>query len=415
MKEFDFYPLKDTPYYDPDKKWVSPMNFLPETIAGFPEKVTIYDVTLRDGEQQAGVTFRADERLRIAQALDEMGVERIEACMPVVSKEAAGALKMVVNANLNAKVFAFVRTHPDDIKIALDCGAQYVTMEHSVNPYTCKYAYNLDRSALIDRVAGSIAAGKEAGQHVSFMGWDFSRTPIDYSLELYKDIFSQAKPEGLVLVDTYACATPYAIEFVTRKMHEAFPDIRLEFHCHNDFGLGVANCLAAVKGGAEVLHCAMNAIGERTGNVSTEELACALELLLNVDTGMDLTQLTSVSQLVSAISKSPVLPGKAIVGSNIFGLETGVGTHVETKLSSQGIKLATSSISNKAVGGPDFFFMLGKNSGRIAIEYFLEKNGLQATENQIKEINERVKSEAHMIKDLISEQQFLTIAHKVLG
>lgn len=414
MKELSYYPLQGTPYYDASKKWVSPMNFLPETRDGFPEKVTLYDLTLRDGEQAAGVTFLEDERLHIAEALDEMGVTHIEASMPIVSKAAAKALKRICDANLKAKIFAFVRTHPDDIKVSLDCGAKYVTMEHNVNPYTCEYVYNLDRNALVDRIASSINTAKEAGQYVTFMGWDFTRAPFEYTLDLYKAAFSQAKPDGLVVVDTFACATPFAVEYCVGKLHEVFPDIKLEFHCHNDFGCGVASSLAALRSGAKVLHCAMNGLGERTGNVSTEELACALEFMLNIDTGLDLTKLTSLSQLVSSISKVPVSPSKAIVGKNIFGIETGVATHIQKRMEPFGIKQIQNPISNKAVGGPDPFFIIGKNSGRVTIEFFLEKYGIEATEDQISEINERVKFKALLLKDMLTEEQFLEIANKVV-
>ncbi len=414
MKELSYYPLLNTPYYDPNRKWVSPYNFIPEAIAGFPKTATIYDVTLRDGEQQSGVTFLEDERVRIAEALAEMGVPRIEACMPVVSKTAVNALRRINNANLPCKVYAFARTHPKDIQIAIDAGAKYLNMEHSVNPYTCEYVYNLDMNALADRFITCIKKAKDAGLHISFMGWDFSRAPMDFTMELYKRVFAEARPDGLVLVDTYSCTTPYAAEYAVRKFQEAFPDIELEWHVHNDFGLGVASSLAALRGGARVIHCAMTGMGERTGNASTEEIACALELLLNIDTGIDLTQLTQVANLISTIAKKPISDIKAIVGKRIFALESGVGVHINRTMQSHGIELITLPISNKAVGGPEPFFILGKNSGNITIEYFLDKYGFEYTDDQVQEINEMVKNESLLLKDVLTDDQFLAIARQVI-
>ena len=415
MKELKEYPLQGMPYYEKDRKWVSPINFIPDIINEYPKKVCIYDLTLRDGEQQSGVTFLKDERLRIAEELAEMGVEEIEAGMPIVSKTAEEALKAIVKLELPLKVFAFARAHKDDINLAIDCGCKYITIEHNVNPYTCLYAYNLDKEQLIERCANSIKQAKDAGLYVNFMGWEFSRAPLDWVTDVYDRIFDIAKPDGLTVVDTMAVTVPDAVEYVFRHFKKRYPNIRLAFHTHNDFGTGVGSSLAAVKGGAEVIHCSINGIGDRTGNVSLEETVAALELLLNIQTNVNMKKLTYVSQLVATMAKDELKSTKPIVGNGIFATESGITTHIAKKMMDTGIGPVISAFEPCVVGGKPRSLVLGKNSGASTIDFFAEKYGLEINKEQSKMITEKIKEEGRLLKGTLSEEQFLAIAKKIIG
>lgn len=414
MKELEDYKLLGQPYFENDTKWVSPFNFYPEVKGNFPESIYIHDVTLRDGEQQPGVTFREDERVRIACALSELGVKRIEAAMPITSTSAVNALKRLIKMNLPTEIVSFARAHRDDINLSIECGCQHILIEHSVNPYFCQYAYGLNEESLVERISTSIKLAKNAGMHVTFMGWDFTRTPLEFSKKIYEKVFSISKPDALVLVDTYACATPFAIEFVFNKYREWFPWLPLEFHVHNDFNLGVASSMAAVKGGASGIHAAMNALGERTGNVATEEIACAFEILMGIKTGVKLDKLYETAELVSKISKVPIHASKPIIGSRLFDIESGVITHYTTIMQDKGIKPVPVPFLPHVVGQKDMEYVIGKGSGRVTIEYYLKKNGYVADEKQMALILEKVKEEAYITKSLISEQQFVKIVEKIL-
>jgi methanogen homocitrate synthase len=417
VKELKEYPLRGTPYYEQGRKWVSPMNFAPEAHDGLPQSVCLYDLTLRDGEQQAGITFLEDERLRIAEGLAEMGVEEIEAGMPVVSATAAHALKRIVDEKFPMKVFAFARAHEKDIGITIDCGCKHITIEYNVNPYTDAGAYGQDQDAVAERCGKAIKMAKEAGLYVNFMGWDFSRAPIELTKQLYDKIFSIARPDGLVIVDTLSVATPFAVEFFIKKFCQWYPDLNINFHTHNDFGTGVGSCLAAARAGAKTLHCSINGIGDRTGNVSLEQLACAFELLCNVKTGIKLEQLTSVCNMVAEMAKFPNPWNKPIVGSGIFGIESGVSTHINKRMgeSEFGLDPVSFPFSPATVGGAPQSFVLGKNSGGATIEFFCEKYNIPATKEQQAEINDRIRVEARLLKNVLTEAQFLEIAKKVVG
>lgn len=414
IQELPYYPLQGKPYFDNETKWVSPLNFLPEAMEGFPESVYLYDVTLRDGEQTPGVTFREDERIRIACALSELGVKRIEAAMPITSQGAVNALKKLVKMNLPTEIVSFARAHKDDINLSIECGCKYILIEHSINPYFCELAYKLNQEALVERIATSIKMAKDAGLHVTFMGWDFTRAPLEYSKAVYEKVFNIIRPDALALVDTYACATPFAIEFVFKKFREWFPYMPLEFHVHNDFGLGVASSMAAVRGGAQGIHTAMNGIGERTGNVATEEIAGAFEILMGIKTGVKLEKIYETAQLVADISKVPIHASKPIIGGRLFDIETGVITHYTSIMQSKGIKPVPIPFMPNLVGREPMKFVIGKGSGRVTVDYFLNKFGYTASDDQIEKILEKIKEEAYITKSLLTETQFRNIVEKVL-
>jgi 2-isopropylmalate synthase len=172
--------------------------------------------------------------------------------------------------------------------------------------------------------------------------------------------------------------------------------------------------MAAVKGGARGIHTAMNGIGERTGNVATEEIAGAFEILMGIKTGVKLEKIYETAQLVSEVSKVPIHASKPIIGSRLFDIETGVITHYTSIMQSKGIKPVPIPFMPELVGRDPLKYVIGKGSGRVTVEYFLAKFGLTASDDQIQEILEKVKDEAYITKSLISEKQFRKIVEQVL-
>ncbi|GAG05101.1 unnamed protein product, partial [marine sediment metagenome] len=263
-----------------------------------------------------GVAFSPDERVRVAEALDELGVPRIELGMPPASPVILEGMKRVVKRNLKAELVAFVRTIKSDIDMAIDCGVKTVILEHIMNPYACELAYGLDKAAVIDRLVSSVRYANEKGLKTIFMGWELTRgDDLDYIKEVYTTLVREAHLDGLVAVDTVGTAMPRAIRFIFRKLGEWLPGVPLELHTHNEFSLANAQVLEAVAEGATVIHTAMNGLGERTGNTATEEVAVMLELLAGVKTGIALDRIKYASSVVENISRRPVPPSKAIVGN----------------------------------------------------------------------------------------------------
>ncbi len=424
MYDFEHGPMPDFPLEEPYYKdngllWTSPYNFEFEDKSKRRESVEIHDVTLRDGDQTPGVVLLEDERVRIADALAEMGVQRIEAGMPLAGKHVENAMRRMVERKYpKTKVYAFIRAVKSDAELAVDIGCDGAIIEYTANPYIIKYAYQKSPSEVRDMLVTTINTAKEAGLDVSFMGWDWMRAPIEYTKWLIGELVKKTALDGIVIVDTYGSCTPEAVEEMTKRFHDWYPNLRLEFHGHNDNGCGVANCVAAVRGGAEVLHGAVAGLGERCGNVATEEIAVMFELHKNVRTGIDLTKLYNTGHLVSTISKIPIYDNKPVLGRRPYMAESGVALDIAYKLrnSDKNVKNLSIAIDPSLIGRPDDLeYVLGKSSGRNSIKLFLDKYGITATDEQIKEILEMVEAEAMVTKDLVSQATFRQFVAKVCG
>ena len=409
--------LQGKPYFNNDGWWVCPFNFAGEVSKDFGEKTAvIHDVTLRDGEQTFGVAFSPDERVRIAEALDELRVPRIEVGMPPASRDILEGIKRVVQRNLNAEIVSFIRTLKDDIDMSVDCGVKTVILEHITNPYACEAGYGLDKAQVIDRIVSSVLYSKEKGLKTIFMGWDLTRgDDLDFIKDIYTTLVRDSQPDGIVLVDTFGVALPATIRFLFRKVREWIPNVPLEFHTHNEFGLANAGILEALAEGATVIHTAINGLGERTGNAATEEVAAMLEILAGVKTGLRLDRLMDASLLVENISGRKVPSNKPLVGRGLFDNETGIAVDLHRKLQKAGFHITVQPFLPHLVGQDPVRLVLGKNSGAATIEYFLDKFGLEATEEQVKQITDRVKWEGRLQRALLTESQFTKICEEVIG
>jgi 2-isopropylmalate synthase len=416
MATFNVERLKSKPYFNNDGWWVCPFNFVEGVSNDFDGKnVTIHDVTLRDGEQTFGVAFSPDERVRIAEALDELGVPRVEVGMPPASSEILEGIKQVVQRNLNTEIVAFIRTLKDDIDMSIDCGVKTVILEHITNPYACEAGYGLDRAEVIDRIVSNVLYAKEKGLKTIFMGWDLTRgDDLDFIRDVYTTFARESQPDGVVIVDTFGVALPGAIRFIFRKLREWMPNVPLEFHTHNEFGLANAGILEAVAEGASVIHTAINGLGERTGNAATEEVATMLELLAGIKTGLILDRLMDVSLLVENISGRRVPSNKPVVGRGLFDMETGIAVDLHRKMEKNGFNITVQPFLPHLVGQDPIRLVLGKNSGTATIGYFLDKLGFEATNEQVKEVTERVKREGRRQRALLTEQQFAKICKEVM-
>ncbi|MCK9467898.1 MAG: hypothetical protein M0Q49_00665 [Porticoccaceae bacterium] len=413
---YDIERLKQQNNFKDGSHWVCPINFYSEVNRNLEGRtIGIHDVTLRDGEQTFGVAFSVDERIQIAQALSDLGVARIEAGMPVISSESRTAIKHIVEANLDSEITALVRAHKLDIDLSEECGLRTVIVEHCLNPYLNEQGYGLDMEGVVSRCAESVRYAKEKGFKAIFMGWDTTRIDdFDYLRDFYLSLASQCEPDAIVLVDTFGTALPGAAGFLVNKVREWVPGVSIEYHNHNEFGLANAGMLEAVAAGADVVHSAMNGLGERTGNAATEELAAMFELMAGVKTGVDLSKLMDVSLLVENTSRRPVLANKPIVGRGLFDVETGVAADLIVKMEEKGFDMSVSPMVPSVVGQPPSALVLGKNSGKATIEFYLHKNNRSASPDQIDEIVSRVKFQGRLQRTLLSETQFLAICDKVL-
>lgn len=396
-------------------KWfVSPWNYLPEVASeyAFAPQIKIHDMTLRDGEQQAGLELRKDGKIRIAEALAEAGVHRIEAGMPAVSKQDEEAIREIVKRNLGPEIFAFCRCVVDDVKRAADCGVSGIVIEIPASEHIIRYAYQWPLERAIDLSIKATSKAKELGLYTAFFTIDATRADVDWLLDLLEKVATEGHMDSLVLVDTMGGANPQAIRYFVRKVRERFTQ-PLEAHFHNDFGLAVANTLQALMMGVEVAHVTVGGMSERAGAAALEEVVVALLTLYGVDVGIRCEKLYSLAELATSLSGHVLAPNKAIVGRDLFTIESGIPAAWTRRCQGELIT-EVFPLHWELVGHPGPQIVLGKGSGTPSIEIWLERLGIQATPAQVESLTLRVKEKSLEKKGLVSEDEFLALVHEVL-
>jgi isopropylmalate/homocitrate/citramalate synthase len=399
--------------YEPwktEQYFVSPWNYAEEVRSSlhFADKIKVHDVTLRDGEQQTGIIFTKDEKIRIAEALAEAGVHRIEAGMPVVSPGDAAAIKEIVKRNLGPQIFAFSRCMVEDVKRAVDCGVSGVVMEVPSSEHIIKYAYRWPLEKAINLSIEATSYAHSQGLEVVFFPIDFSRAEMNWVLDLIIRVATEGHMDALALVDTFGVCSPHAMQYFVRQVQARIKK-RLEAHFHMDFGMGVANTIMALAEGVEVMHTTVLGIGERAGNVPMEETVMALLTLYGIDIGLNYKKLYDLAHLVQKLSGHAVPSSKPVVGDMLFQIESGI---IASWFQNCGPENATELFPFHwdVVGQPPAKIVMGKGSGIDSVKWALHKNGIQASEEEATRLLAAIKEFSLAKKRLLTEKEFLDLA-----
>jgi isopropylmalate/homocitrate/citramalate synthase len=397
-----------------DKWFVSPWNFNDAVRSEFrfPKEIKIHDITLRDGEQQTGVIFTKDDKIRIAEGLAEAGVHRIEAGMPVVSPSDQAAIKEIVKRNLGPQVFAFSRCMVDDVKRAVDCGVSGIVMEVPSSQHIIQYAYQWPLEKAIQLSIESTAYAHQQGLEVVFFPIDFSRADIKWVLDLILRVANEGHMDALALVDTFGVVSPHAMQYLVRQV-KARVNKRLEAHFHMDFGMGIANTIMAVAEGVEVIHSTVLGLGERAGNVPMEETAMALLTLYGIDIGLKYDKLYSLARLVEDLSGHAVPSNRPVVGEALFQIESGI---IASWFQNCGAEHPTELFPYHwdVVGQPPARIVLGKGSGIDSIKGALRERGIEFTEDEAMQVVAAVKEFSLQHKRLLTEAEFRSVLEGTL-
>jgi isopropylmalate/homocitrate/citramalate synthase len=397
-------------------RWfASPWNFSAEAQKdlNFPAKIRIHDVTLRDGEQQTGIVFRRNEKVAIAKKLAEAGVHRIEAGMPAVSAEDEAAIKDIVALGLPSEIFSFARCMPADVKLAKECGVKGIITEIPSSDHIIKNAYGKTMDWAIKSSIETTLAAKEAGLYTVFFTIDSTRSDLERYLDLVEKVATEGHMDAMTLADSFGVCTPQGIAMVVKKLKARFKQ-PIEIHCHEDFGLGVANTIAALANGASVAHVTVSATGERAGNVPLEDTVMALRVLYGIETGIKTEKFYELSKLVQELAGFRLPPNRPIVGDSLYNIESGIVAMFHRRC--KNIEpLEYIPFLPEVVGRPGVDVALGKGSGVANIEEHLERLGLTATVDQTNEILTRVKQSSIESKALLSGAEFEKITSAVLN
>lgn len=364
-------------------------------------KVHLYDTTLRDGEQTVGVVFTPEEKLAIARALDDLGIERIEAGFPRVSDEDRRAYQEILAAGLNAEIWGFSRALREDLDALIELGVAATIIEVPCSDIKME-AYGLDPAKVRQRAVDAIAHAKEHGMRVLFFPVDGTRADLDFLKDLFKAGIDSGAEE-VAVVDTIGACGPHAVSTLVGKVRGWLgPDVPIHYHGHDDFGLATACAIAAVEAGAEWVQGTINGMGERAGNADLGEVAMALRCLYQASVGLDPGRIRAASELVRRAGGYRLDAWKPIVGENLFTRESGaVAAQFHLPESIEPFSAALVDAQRKIV--------LGKKSGLANIRWKLQQLSLSANDADIPEILAAVKRKAVEKKGLVSDAEFRVI------
>ena len=391
------------------KFWTSDLNSRPEVQPRFEHShpVRFYDTTLRDGEQTVGVVLNPQQKLEIAQQLDELGVARIEAGFPRVSAEDGEAIRLIQAANLKAEIWGFARATKEDVEELLRLGLGGAVIEVPTSEIKLR-AYGLTRDDVKRRAAAAIELAARNQIHVAFFAVDGTRTPLDFLKEIYLAAIAAGAAE-IVVVDTIGACTPEAAEFLVREVCRwVGARIPVHYHGHNDFGLATASAIAAVRGGAQWIQGTINGMGERAGNADIAEIALSLQALYGVPAELKLEKIRQVSAAIRRLSGYSMEPWKPLVGENLFMRESGA-------VASQFHLPEAIEPYAASVVGAERSIVLGKKSGLDSITLKCKELSLDLPSENRAAVLAAVKRRAIAKRGLISDEEFRQIVRESLS
>ncbi|MCL6473171.1 MAG: homocitrate synthase [Firmicutes bacterium] len=361
----------------------------------------IDDTTLRDGEQTAGVVFSNHEKIRIAQLLDQVGVDQIEAGIPAMGGDEKAVIKEIASLGLRASVLGWNRAVISDIQHSIDCGVDAVAISIATSDIHIEHKLKKNRQWVIDSVVESVKFAKEHNLYVSVNAEDGSRADFDFMVE-FGLAAKEAGADRLRFCDTIGVLDPFQTFSVIRKLKLA-TGIDIEMHTHNDFGMATANALAGVKAGATWVNTTVNGLGERAGNAALEEVVMAMKYLGHIDLGFKTEMFRELSEYVARASARTIPIWKAIVGTNVFAHESGI--HADGIIKNP----KTYEVFSPEEVGLERQIVIGKHSGSAAIVNKFKEFGVEIDPIAAQEILAEVRRVAVELKRSLFDKELMYI------
>lgn len=384
---------------------ISPYNEL--ALPKLPEgrgPIQIFDTTLRDGEQAPGIALSPEDKFNIAMALDDFGVDFIEAGFAVSSDIERDTIRRIVDAGTKATTLSLARSVHKDIDAAADTGVKCIHTFIGTSPLHRDYKLKMTKEQVIERAVDAVEYARSYGMDVQFSCEDATRTELDYMIEVYKAVV-EAGAGAINVPDTVGVIVPQAMRYLVGEIAKEIR-VPISVHCHNDLGLAVANTMAAIEAGATIAQLTVNGIGERTGNASLEEVAVNLFANYNVET-VDLSKIGKVSNYVERIAGFPKAFNKPIVGRNAFAHESGIHVHgvMSNAFTYEPIKPELVGVARHIV--------IGKHSGEHGVRQRLDELGIEFPEGMMPEFMVAIKDAAVGDKE-IDDAELRAIADNIV-
>jgi isopropylmalate/homocitrate/citramalate synthase len=360
--------------------------------------VGLYDTTLRDGEQTVGVVLDPDQKLEIARLLDELGIDRIEAGFPRVSKDDWDAVAKIAGAGLNAQVWGFSRAVPADLEALVELEVPASVIESPISDLKLN-AIGVERDTMLGRITKAMTFAAENGIHAAFFGVDSTRAEADFYERVYKSAV-EAGAREVVVVDTLGIASPEAVaDLVGKTVDWVGVDVPVHFHGHNDFGLATAAAVAAIRAGATWIQGTINGMGERAGNANLGEVALTLRALYGVESNLKLDRIRAVSEHVRQLSGYALEPWKPVTGETLFRRESGA-------VASQFHDPPSIEPYSSRLVATDRAIVLGKKSGLDSIRIKADELGLDVPGDRRADLLAKVKELGARKRGLVTDDEF---------
>ncbi len=370
--------------------------------------IEVFDTTLRDGEQTPGISFTRSQKEAIARQLDKLGVDIIEAGFPISSKKDKEAVKSISDLGLSARICGLARLRTEDIDACIDCDVDMIHIFVPSSKIQREHTTGMSEDAVKEQTYAMTRYVKSHGFECMFSAMDATRTDLPFLLDLYR-VAEEAGADIVNVPDTVGVAEPFGIYELVGAVYRTVK-IPISIHCHNDFGLAVANTLAAVKAGASQVQVSVNSLGERAGNADLAETVMGLNAIYGLKTRIKTRYLFETAKLVERLSGVQIPVTQPIVGENAFSHESGIHAHGVIKRSDT----FEPGIMTPEMVGHRRRIVLGTHTGRHSIEKKLAEVGMTPSREQVEEILERVKELSASGKK-VTDDDLYSIAEVVTG
>ncbi len=385
-----------------------------------PEKAYFFDTTLRDGEQTPGISFTLEEKLSIAKALDELGIDVIEAGFPIASEGDFNACKEIGKLGLDSEVLGLARMTKNDIDRVIEADLDSIHVFIATSPLHMKSKLNMTPDEVLKSITKHVSYAKKHYDKILFSAEDATRSNLDFLIKANQTAID-AGATRVNIPDTVGTISPRAFGHIIKMNYDVLPkDVRIAAHCHNDFGLAVANTIAGFENGASEAQTTILGLGERAGNASFEETAMSFYALYGLDMNIKTERIFPTAKLIESYCGGKVKIGRLqpLIGQNAFAHESGIHAHAMIKNARAYEPITPELLGIKRSDTMEAIvrqsIKLGKHTGGHALRAKLDDLGIKTTKKQFSDIMDHVKSFGDKGHEVM-EEDFLAILKDVLG